>query len=899
MKRFFLSNKKFTRLYSWKIEKEKVLKDFNFNLKQYKNDIGSEYLKFQSNEICPSFTLTFKTPRNENGHVPLLLSKMLQSIEHDVLPKTYLTSFQCLNYPSHTIITMNCKNETDLENVIQYVLKRIFFPTFNFEKNLFNEDGNLDGTLFQELNMMEREETFYFKRELYKMIYSQVYPNYFHGNQYDLGKITLEKLMKYHSEFYHPSNCLIMTTGFKKEYFEQIDSIFSQFIKKEFPSITLQPKIESKKLELESPFKSNYFGVSWLGNNTSNSYETTLFSIFGKYITQLSLSPLSSFPNSNLIKETSGYDSFLNQSNFSLMYRGEIEMNTFEKLINEKVKDVQNMKHDLMSLTPILQYIELSIRKMPFQDMMFPLLISQFWNNNRDVFACLEISNIFQKVKKDISQGELSKLVKKYFEEKCLLIVKGTEKEPEFFEIPPVELKESKLNDKKEVFTPNYHFETNFEEYKLERLSDNIYYSKQNLNGMTSITIKSIASKIIEDDIVYLPLTVHMLERIGARGMEAMNFSLKLQNYCHEFNMKPYIEHDPQHIDKVKVGMIIQASLMTKDIYKVTDLLSAIFTESHLIHESPIQVFEEILQEYYIEKDSMFYQNLMNILKIHSGTALSPMLQMSNLMNGVISYNVISALPELPKLLQSCKNVAKSLLNRDNLSILFSSEDRDTNYDALYDFYQGIQKINSPKFEYAFAPRSLKEFLNGPQQAICFSIKTIPSSHVDSPVILLISKLITERFPNYLVDYSYFTGIMSIINPDVHDISSSFSEIENVFSFILLDQFSDEEFNNAKTNTLKNVDSYMAPYERAHLEFLFQTTNEKRKQQIERIIETKRSEISHIIKVHLQGSPVYEFLESPIDAPQGTFFQNFTIMCPKDKIPDKFKGQKIWYIGSD
>lgn len=899
MKRFFCANKNLKRFYSWKIQKEKYLNDFGCTLKQYKNDLGTEYLKFESTVQYPSFTLTFKTPKEENGHIPLLLSKMLQNIERDIFTKTYITSFQCLNYPSHTIITMNSNNEKDLENAISYILKRIFFPYFDFEQILLNQDGILDGSLLMELKQMETDETYYFKRELYKMIYQQIYPKYFFGNDLDLRKITLEKVIDFHSKYFHPSNCLIITTGYKNEFFQQIDSIFYQFVKKEFPTIDIIPKIQSKNLILESPFKNSYFGVSWITNNTDNSYETTLLSILGKYITQLSFSPLSNFPDSYMIRDISGYDSFLTLSIFTIVFNGNIEMNSFEKILSEKVKDIQNMKIDLMSIHPILQYIELSIRNMPFQELVFPLLISQFWNNKRDVFSCLELSQIFQKARKDISQGELSNLMKKYFENGSKLIMKGTEKQVATFNDIPIELKESKLkNQNLEPYQGYIMLEFNFENYLVEKLNDNIYYYHQKLNGMTNLTIKSLSLKILDSDIVFLPLTIYLIERIGARGMESLNFSLKLQNYCHEFTMKPYIEHNPNQIDEIKVGMIIQTSFMTKDVFKVMDLISALFNESHLFESSNHEIFEELMHEFYSEKDSQFYSQLTNMLKVHSSTMLSPMSQMNNIFNGLISYNVMSSIPLKEDLIKKCKNLAKGILNRNNISLLFISDEKDLNYDAMTDFIQSLTNLEMKEFEFGFIPRSLKEFIQNPlpQISICFSTRTLISSHPDNGIILVISKLISIKYPEYTTDFSIISSALSIIEMNVFDIEKSIEKIGKVFDFIILNQYTDEEFKEAKLIALKNLTAYLSPFEKPNIEFLFRNSNESRKIQQEKLIQATRSDLSESVKKYLQGSPKFENIDTQSDQTTSSFVQNFTVMCPKDKIPEKFKNQKIWNI---
>ena len=195
---------------------------------------GLEVLFVASEDSNKACNIVFNTPLEDGTGVRHILEhsvlcgsrKYKSKDPFNVLARTSLNTFlNAFTSMEKTYYIFSSANEVDFMNMMNVYLDCVFYPAVYEDKRIFENEGwhyelddagNLiyNGVVFNEMKPYVTDKGFH----IYQSDMRHVFPHtgFKHvsgGDIFEIPKLSYEKFLKYHKEYYHPSNCKIILYG--------------------------------------------------------------------------------------------------------------------------------------------------------------------------------------------------------------------------------------------------------------------------------------------------------------------------------------------------------------------------------------------------------------------------------------------------------------------------------------------------------------------------------------------------------------------------------------------------------------------------------------------------------------------------------------------------------------
>ncbi|KAJ3136183.1 Presequence protease, mitochondrial, partial [Irineochytrium annulatum] len=320
---------------------------------------GAQYVHVFSEDTNNVFIVGFRTiPRDSTGVAHILEHTALCGSEKfpvrdpffKMLNRTAATYMNALTGSDMTMYPFSTENRKDFDNLMDVYMDSTFAPRLR-ETDFKQEGWRLEhedptdpstpiifkGVVYNEMKGVYSDVQNLFLMRLQKELYpGTIYANDSGGDPRAITDLTHEGLREFHARHYHPSNAVFYTYGNfpLEEHLAKVDGRISRFGKGEKGVVGKVRRLEAPTVVTETcPFdpmgdteKQTRFSVTYLLNDTTDSYETFVLQTLSELLTGGPASPFYRAliePNiGSGFSPGTGYDRSLPEAGFSVGLQG-------------------------------------------------------------------------------------------------------------------------------------------------------------------------------------------------------------------------------------------------------------------------------------------------------------------------------------------------------------------------------------------------------------------------------------------------------------------------------------------------------------------------------------------------------------------------------------------------
>lgn len=267
------------------LKQEKNINEINSVARVFEHDkSGARLLKLENDDDNKVFSVTFRTPPEDNTGLPHILehsvlcgSRKFPSKEPFVeLIKGSLNTFlNAMTFPDKTMYPVASKNEKDFYNLMDVYLDAVFYPAIYKHKEILMQEGwhyelesKSDDMIYKGVVYNEMKGAFSSPESvLMRKIQDTLFPDTPYGLESGgdpeyITDLTQKQFENFHSKYYHPSNSYIFLYG-DGNLLEELKFINDNYLKdfnkadvdSELP--IQQPIGQLKEFEIEYPISAD------------------------------------------------------------------------------------------------------------------------------------------------------------------------------------------------------------------------------------------------------------------------------------------------------------------------------------------------------------------------------------------------------------------------------------------------------------------------------------------------------------------------------------------------------------------------------------------------------------------------------------------------------------------
>lgn len=435
--------------------KEQFLAESNSNYVLYKHERTKlELLEIHNEDENKVFCISFRTtPPSSNGMCHILEHSVLNGSEKypakepfmHLIKSSMQTFLNAMTYPDKTIYPVASQNDKDFFNLTDVYLNSVFFPKIYQDKKILMQEGhhihmeNLNdtpkhvGVVFNEMKgAMSNPDS---QMEMTLLNNSMPDTSYVYnsgGSPFDIVSLTYDEFIKYHHDYYSPSNARIILYGnmdFDKMRSHIEDNYLSKF---DYVKVDSMPKIQELKekrrlkcdysiASYEKPDNKYSYSLSLLTPEIRDLKEREIFAIISKYLVDLDISPFRKAVMKEQLCEDLISDVFpTNQLLFSVSAKNTDgkDYEKFYQIFDESVQKIIEEGFDRDTLKALLNRIEFMLKESLISaDKGINTVIRTLenWNYDFDPIECASYEKLMNSLKNALNDGEFERVLKKYF----------------------------------------------------------------------------------------------------------------------------------------------------------------------------------------------------------------------------------------------------------------------------------------------------------------------------------------------------------------------------------------------------------------------------------------------------------------------------------------------------
>nr|XP_018905366.1 PREDICTED: presequence protease, mitochondrial [Bemisia tabaci]XP_018905367.1 PREDICTED: presequence protease, mitochondrial [Bemisia tabaci] len=449
------------------VEEKTDVSDFNLTaikLRHLKSN--AQYLHLDRDDSNNVFSLNFRTTPFDSSGVPHILEHITlcgserfpcREVFFKMLSRSMATFLNAMTGPDYTMYPFATQNEKDFGNLLSVYLDTVLRPRLSeldFSQEgwrLEHEDINnpnspivIKGVVYNEMKGCLSENNTIFEESLLNtLLPSHTYGVNSGGDPLVIPSLTLDKLRKFHSQYYHPTNSRFYTYGnfdvrnhlqyINREYLDKFTSLPQSFLDK--TKVPSEPRWTSPKEKqifgredqtVPEPLKQSSLVVSSLCADITDLNEVFTLQILSELLVK---GPNSAFykslVESNLgsgFHSATGFQAQTKDTIFAVGLQG-LNPDSFEKVLRiyeETVDKVISNGFDETHLKSILHSIELNIKHQSANfglNVLFGL--TPVWNHDGNIFGALRVNDRVSHFCKELEKNPkfLQDKVKQYFKD--------------------------------------------------------------------------------------------------------------------------------------------------------------------------------------------------------------------------------------------------------------------------------------------------------------------------------------------------------------------------------------------------------------------------------------------------------------------------------------------------
>ena len=405
------------------------------------------------------FSIAFRTPPIDNSGLTHILehSVLCGSKKYPVkdpfveLLKSSLNTFlNAFTFPDKTMYPCASQNDKDFKNLMSVYMDAVFYPQIYEHEEIFMQEGwhyhitdkdspiTYNGVVYNEMKGAFSDP----EQILFRKIMHSLYPNTCYslesgGDPDYITDLTYENFLKFHKEYYHPSNSYILLYG-NCDMEERLNWLDKEYLS-DFSYNDFDTSVKYENSFDKPIYEEGYYKVEKdekIENKSFLSYNISLpTTLDTKLVMSISLLVSALFQNPGAPIKEALIDSKLGQDVqailedgilqpfFSLiLYNSEASKEEeFINLVDSKLKEIVKNGVDKNTLLSIINYAEFKARERGFSsrtpqglDIQISCLSSWLYDDGKP-FDKLETIKYFKELKEAINTDYFERIIEKYF----------------------------------------------------------------------------------------------------------------------------------------------------------------------------------------------------------------------------------------------------------------------------------------------------------------------------------------------------------------------------------------------------------------------------------------------------------------------------------------------------
>ncbi|MCR5740938.1 MAG: insulinase family protein [Gammaproteobacteria bacterium] len=437
--------------------KEQYIDDIDSSVKLYRhNKSGARVCTISNDDPNKVFSIAFRTPAINNTGLTHILehSVLCGSKKYPVkdpfveLLKSSLNTFlNAFTFPDKTMYPVASLNLKDFNNLIGVYMDAVFYPNIYNHEEIFMQEGwryeilnkedeiKYNGVVYNEMKGAYSDPEEIFQRLNISSLYpDNTYSYESGGDPMYIPDLSYEEFLKFHKEYYAPSNSYIFIYG--NCNMEEEMAMLDRDYLKDFDVVDFDTTIKPQKRFDEPRYKEGIYQAdkdlkdkTYLSYNISFAYDTPIKDLIGLSILIGSLFDVPGAPlkeaieNSKLGKDINSYfETDVFEPYVSIMLNGSNgeKQEEFINLINNELNKLYEKSVDEKTIESMLNHAEFLNRERNFSSatpkgLIIAISGMSSWLYSEDgPYKTLDTIKYYRELKDDLKNGYFNVLLKKY-----------------------------------------------------------------------------------------------------------------------------------------------------------------------------------------------------------------------------------------------------------------------------------------------------------------------------------------------------------------------------------------------------------------------------------------------------------------------------------------------------
>ncbi|KAG4301115.1 hypothetical protein PCK1_002814 [Pneumocystis canis] len=899
------------QIHGYFVERTKHISELDLTAILLKHEkTGAEHLHLIKNDKNNVFAIGFHTPPPDSTGVPHILehTTLCGSMKYPVRDPffkmlnrslaNFMNAFTCSD---HTMYPFATVNPIDYANLRDIYLDATLFP--RLRKIDFLQEGwrleNEDikdpqspivykGVVYNEMKgQMSNSMYLFCTRYQQQMFKHTIYENESGGDPAVITNLTYEDLVNYHRKYYHPANSKFFTYGNfpLNEHLEFINSKISSFNTKTIDSVQkdIKPFESPRKVHdvfpfdpLSDPKSQIKMSISFSTNDIADVFETFSMRVLSSLLLDGHSSPL----YKRLIETglgvdwspNSGYDSSFKTGVFSVGLQGVAE-NNVEKVESEILKvleEVAEKGFEQHKIDAILHQIELSLKH---KSANFGLFLMQSlesgWFNNSDPFLMMSVNEIVAKFREFTSDNQyLKSLIYKYMlsnKNSLLFIMSPSETFVEDLSMREINSLEARVQ------SLSLEEKNKIQAQSLELLENQ--EAKEDLSCLPTLTINDISRNVSK-----------VLTNLGTFSQTMSDIEDEIKLRTGGLSFSAHISSKYDDLNNVGEGLIFSGRCLGRNIQYMYNLFRKLLLETNFDNVNKLRSLISVNNSNII---SSLAENGHSYARVFSSSSLTLGGKLSETINGITQAKLISKLSmeeDLSSLINNLKEISKYVFLQDSLKVFItcSNEHINTNKQELINFFSDLSKDSSnhklTNISFNFVPSfGRKVFFPLPYSVnfVSLCLLGVPYIHRDSPIIQILSKLLTQQYLHKEIrekgsaygggiSYNAMEGIFGFYSYRDPAPQRTLSVFMNSGQWSMEYNWTEEELNQAKLSIFQSLDAPISINQEGMPYFINSIDDKMRQLRRERLLDVKIEDLYRVTKEYLFQPLTHQHLSATI-----------------------------------
>ena len=439
---------------------EEELKDLNsagIILRHKKS--GARVVVISNDDNNKVFSIGFKTPPfNDTGMQHIIEhSTLCGSRKYPVkdpfveLCKGSLNTFlNAMTYPDKTVYPVASCNDTDFKNIMDVYMDAVFYPAMYEKPEIFMQEGwhyeldNADddikynGVVFNEMKGAFSSPDDVLSRYTFVSLFPDtVYKNESGGDPEVIPTLKYEDFLKYHEEYYHPSNSYIYIYG-DMDVNERLEYLDSEYLSDfDVSDVDIHANIERQAAFDKPVYETKPYAITEdesLEDNTYLSYNAVIgtsvdaklylaFQILDYALVMTPGAPVKqALLDAGISTDVySSYETSLYQPVYSIVAKNSNskEQGRFVSVINDTLEKLVKDGINERTIEAGINYYEFKYREADYgpypKGLMYYLTMMDSWlYDETKPFIHIEAGKTFEQIKKEKESGLFEKIIEEW-----------------------------------------------------------------------------------------------------------------------------------------------------------------------------------------------------------------------------------------------------------------------------------------------------------------------------------------------------------------------------------------------------------------------------------------------------------------------------------------------------